>query len=692
MKISLNWLREYLDITLPVNVIDIVDGMTNLGIEVESVENQAETLKNFVIGKVLERTKHPNADKLSVCKVDAGTGEILNIVCGAPNVDSGQTVCVALVGAVVPNGEFEIKKAKLRGEVSEGMICSAKELNLGDDHTGIMVLDTDLPIGTPFSDYLKKNDVVFETGITPNRGDLLSHFGIARELGTLINRKISEPKLGIDIKINGNELKGRIEVVLENPNACKRYCGILVEGIKVGESPIWLKDRLTAVGLRPINNIVDITNFVMMECGQPLHAFDYDRIAGKKIIVKDADAVNEFITLDSKKRKLRRDVLLICDADKPVALAGIMGGENSEISNSTTSVFIESAYFDPVITRKSSKYLGLQTDSSYRFERGVDIDKTEWACKRAAQMIAEISSGNIVNGFIDEYPVKFEKLKVPLRVSQLGKIAGATYTGDQAVNLLEKIDVMKTGEENGELVFEIPQARREDLCREIDLIEEVIRIDGYDKIGIPEYDNISLDVNDYYNKEYDYISNIKNYLVGRGFHGVVTNTLVDQKLTSAFGDDFLSLINPSSDQMTVLRSNLFLSHLEVIRLNFDNMNNSLKLFEVGNTFKYGKDGKIGENKSFLMTLAGYYDLESSDIKPRYFDLLDIKGELKGLLEKLHIDIYNINYYNYTGNFEFQLIYEAKGNPVAVISKFSEKFLKKLNIEMPVFVCEIPSLV
>jgi len=675
-----------------VNVNDIVDGMTNLGIEVESVENQAETLKNFVIGKVLERAKHPNADKLSVCKVDAGTGEILNIVCGAPNVDSGQTVCVALVGAVVPNGGFEIKKAKLRGEVSEGMICSAKELNLGDDHSGIMVLDTDLPKGTPFSDYLKKNDVVFETGITPNRGDLLSHFGIARELGILVDKKICEPKLGIDKKINGNELKGRIEVVLENPTACKRYCGILVEGIKVGESPVWLKDRLSAVGLRPINNIVDITNFVMMECGQPLHAFDYGKIGGKKIIVKDADAIDEFITLDSKKRKLRRDVLLICDEDKPVALAGIMGGENSEISDSTTSVFIESAYFDPVITRKSSKYLGLQTDSSYRFERGVDIDRTAWACKRAAQMIAEITGGIIVNGFIDEYPEKFEKLKVPLRVSQLGKIAGTAYTGDQAVNLLEKIDVMKTGEENGGLVFEIPQSRREDLCREIDLIEEVIRIDGYDKIGIPDYDYISLDVNDYYNKEYDYISNIKNYLVGRGFHGVVTNTLVDQKLTSSFGDDFLSLINPSSDQMTVLRSNLFLSHLEVIRLNFDNMNNSLKLFEVGSTFKYEKDGKIGENKSLLMTLAGYYDLESSDIKPRYFDLLDIKGELKGLLEKLHIDIYNINYYNYTGNFEFQLIYEAKGNPVAVISKFSEKFLKKLNIEMPVFACEIPSLV
>jgi len=308
MKISLNWLRNYIDISLSVD--DLVKGLTDLGIEVESVENQQEKLNKFVIGKVIERSKHPNADKLSVCKVDAGTGDILNIVCGAPNVDTGQTVCVALVGAIVPNGGFEIKKAKLRGELSEGMICSAKELELGDDHSGIMVLDTELPVGTPFAEYLKQNDVILEIGITPNRGDLLSHIGVARELGALTGNKIIEPLLKNDF--SGGEIDSKISVEIENTKGCLRYCGSMVEGITIKESPEWLKSYLNAVGLRPINNIVDVTNYVMMECGQPLHAFDYNTISGKKIIVRSAGSDKKFRTLDSKDRTLRDDILMIC--------------------------------------------------------------------------------------------------------------------------------------------------------------------------------------------------------------------------------------------------------------------------------------------------------------------------------------------------------------------------------------------
>jgi phenylalanyl-tRNA synthetase beta chain len=687
MKISLNWLRQYLEINTPID--ELVNGLINLGIEVESVENQAENLNKFVIGKVIERKKHPNADKLSVCKVDAGTGEILNIVCGAPNVDAGHTVCVALVGAIVPNGQFEIKKAKLRGEVSEGMICSAKELNLGDDHSGIMVLDTDLPIGTPFGEYLGQNDVIIEIGITPNRGDLLSHLGIAVELGALLNQKVSEPALNINI--SGGGLKGKIMVEIKNPNGCNRYCGILVNDVTVKESPDWLKSYLTSVGLRPINNIVDITNYVMLECGQPLHAFDYDKIGGKKIIVEDAGDTKKFVTLDGKERELRNDILLICDAEKPVALAGIMGGANSEISDSTKNVFIESAYFNPVLTRKSSKFLGLQTDSSYRFERGVDIDRTEWACKRAAALICELGGGKIVNGFIDEYPAKFEKLVVDLRISQLNRITGIEFTKEQTVELLGKINIPMIREDGEKLYFEIPQSRREDLQREIDLIEEVIRLHGYEKISISEYDKISLDVKEYFDKETDFINNIKKYLVGGRYHEVVSNSLVDEKIVSSFRDDYISLINPSSSNMTVLRTNLYSGLFDIVKANFEHMNNTLRLFEVGNTFSYGKDGKVSENKSLLLALAGEYDVESTDIKPRYFDLLDIKAELKALLEKLNIANYNINYYNYKGNFEFQLEYEIKGNIIANISKFSSKFLKKLDIEKPVLVCEIPVL-
>lgn len=688
MKISLNWLRQYIDFDLSID--DLVKGFTNLGIEVESVENQAEKLDKFVIGKVIERAKHPNADKLSVCKVDAGTGEILNIVCGAPNVDSGQTVCVALVGAIIPNGEFEIKKAKLRGEVSEGMICSSKELNLGDDHTGIMVLQTDLPIGTPFAQYLKQNDVIIEISITPNRGDLLSHLGIALETGALTGHKVNEPKVtGLPA---GGEISKLISVNIKEPDACYRYCGTMVENITVRESPDWLKNHLSSVGLRPINNIVDVSNYVMMECGQPLHAFDYDKISGKKIIVKSASGTKKFTTLDGKERELRDDILLICDADRPVALAGIMGGANSEISDTTKNVFIESAYFNPVLTRKSSKFLGLQSDSSYRFERGVDIDKTKWASVRAAMLIAELGGGKIVNGLIDEYPHKLEKLKVGMRINYLNRISGSEYSKDKVIKLLGSIGINFAEDKNDMHYFEIPQSRREDLTREIDIIEEVVRLDGYDKIGEPDHESLKFEVNDFYGKEYDFVMKVRNYLVGRGFNEILSNSLVDEKLVSMFNEDYVSLLNPSSDQMTVLRTNLYQGMLDVVKMNFEHMNNSLKFFEVGNVFSYSKEGKIAENKSILLTLAGNYDVESADTKPRYFDILDIKAEVKGLLEKLNVEFYNINYYNYTGNFEFQLIYEIKGNSAAIVSKFSDKFLKKLNIDKPVLICEIPCLV
>lgn len=686
MKISLNWLRNYIDISLSVD--ELVKGLTDLGIEVESVENQQEKLNKFVIGKVIERSKHPNADKLSVCKVDAGTGEILNIVCGAPNVDTGQTVCVALVGAIVPNGGFEIKKAKLRGELSEGMICSSKELELGDDHSGIMVLDTELPVGTQFAEYLKQNDVILEIGITPNRGDLLSHIGVARELGALTGNKIKEPQLKNDF--SGGDLSKKIAVEIENTKGCLRYCGSMVEGITVKESPEWLKSYLNAVGLRPINNIVDVTNYVMMECGQPLHAFDYDTISGKRIIVRSAGNDKKFKTLDSKERTLRDDILLICDGEKPVALAGIMGGENSEISNSTTSVFIESAYFDPVLTRLSSKYLGLQSDSSYRFERGVDIDRSEWACKRAAELIAELGGGKITDGFIDNYPKRLGKLNVPLRLSHLKRIAGVEYSADLVKELLEKIDIKFISESDGEMLFEIPQARREDLTREIDLIEDVIRLNGYDKIAIPEYDNLYLDVRDFSNKEYDMLREVRKYIVGRGFKEVISNTLVEENFQKKFDVQYVSLLNPSSDKMNVLRQNLYVGMFEVIKLNFENSNNSLKLFETGSSFCINEKNEIIENKSILLVMAGERDVKSYSEKQRNFSILDMASEVEGLLGKLSVE--NIKKYDYNAQnalMDCSIEYKSRNNIICNIISFSGKFLNSIGIERPVIICQIP---
>jgi phenylalanyl-tRNA synthetase beta chain len=683
MKISLNWLRQYIDINAPVRELE--KGLIDLGIEVEAIEDQAGKLDKFVIGKVIERKKHPNADKLSVCSVDAGTGEILNIVCGAPNVDSGQTVCVALVGAIVPNGEFEIKKAKLRGEVSEGMICSARELNLGDDHSGIMVLDTDLPTGTPFAQYLKQNDVVFEIGITPNRGDLLSHLGIATELGALLSQKVKEPE--VRINAGGSDLKGKIEVAIENPEGCNRYCGILVNNITVRESPEWLKSYLVSVGSRLINNIVDITNYVMLECGQPLHAFDYDKIGGKKIIVKDAGSTKKFTTLDGKERELRSDILLICDAEKPVALAGIMGGANSEISDSTTNVFIESAYFNPVLTRKSSKFLGLQTDSSYRFERGVDIERTEWACKRAAALMAELGGGVIANGFIDEYPSRLEKLVVDLRVTRLNRITGIEFSKEQAVDLLGKINIPLVKEEGEKLYFEIPQARREDLLREIDLVEEVIRLHGYDNIKVSEYDTIALDTRNYANPVYDNMNIYKNYMISRGFSETITNTLVDNDEAALFTTDYVSLLNPSGKAMSVLRPNLMLGALHSIRHNFNYGAKSLKLFETGDVFYY-ENSHITENVNKILILAGNSEYEEVNKKDRLVDIYDMKGELEMLLGKFNIEINKLNDYYYGDYYDYRMEYFNQNIVIASITAFSKNFLKKFDIDKPVIVCEI----
>lgn len=685
MKISLNWLRDYIDIDLTVE--KLVKGLIDLGIEVEGVEDQSAVLKNFVIGKVVERAKHPNADKLSVCKVNAGTGELLNIVCGAPNVDAGQTVCVALVGAIVPNGGFEIKKAKLRGEPSEGMICSVKELNLGEDHAGIMVLDTQLPVGTPFSDYLKANDVILEIGITPNRGDLLSHIGVARELGALTGSQLKLPDAAINE--DGTELSQAISVEIEDPKGCLRYCGSMVRSVKVKPSPDWLQKKLLAVGLRPINNIVDVTNYVMIECGHPLHAFDYDKIGGKKIIVKRAGSTAKFTTLDGKERKLREDILMICDAEKPVALAGIMGGENSEISDSTANIFIESAYFDPVLTRLSSKFLALQSDSSYRFERGVDIERTKWACIRAANLIAELGEGGIAAGFIDSYPNKLEPLNVKMRSSHLNRIAGIEYSIEDAAKLLGKIGIRKLEGDKSEAVFEIPQARREDLQREIDLVEEVIRLDGYDKIAVPEYSQLYHDTRDFSGKEYDAISGIKKFLTGRGFKEIISNTLVDENLQKKFDAEYVSLLNPSNDLMSVLRSNLYIGLFEVLKVNFENSNNSLKLFEIGNTFNYNADGKIAENRNIMLVMAGEADMSSVDVKSRNYDIYDMIGEAEGLFEKLRVvNIKKFDYYSHNSVLESVVEYKTRNNTVARITGFSKKFLQSLNIERPVIVCEI----
>ncbi len=689
MKVSLNWIKEYIDISLPIN--RLVEGLISLGLEIESVENQSEKLTGFVIGKVVERKRHPNADKLTVCKVDIGTGKLLNIVCGAPNVDAGQTVCVARVGAIIPNGEFEIKKARIRGEDSEGMICSAKEMNLGDDHTGIMVLEDRLPIGSPFAEYLGYNDTVLDIGITPNRGDLLSYLGLSREIGVLENKRIRLPDF--QVKETEEDVNDFISVEIENPAGCYRYCGRLVKRVKVKESPEWLKSKLISSGLRPINNIVDITNFVMLESGQPLHAFDYDLIEGKRIIVKDSGTTASFTTLDGKKRGLREDILLICDSSRPVALAGIMGGENSEINDDTVNVFIESAYFDPVLTRKSSKFLGLQTDSSYRFERGIDIENTPIACDRAAQLMSELGGGDIARGLIDVYPNKAERYCIGLRLEFLSRITGINFAREQVIEILNKIELKFAEEKAGKLFFEIPLFRKDDLQREIDLVEEIARIYGYENIPDAEFDQMYYDTKEFDEVSNDFINNLRSYFASRGYKEIISDTLVDERHQKLFNDKYVRVLNPFSNEMNVLRSNLYVGALVSIRNNLNFKAQSLKLFEVGDTMCYS-DSKtnlipgIAEDKRLLLTAAGDFDVESVNIKTRSFDIFDLKGELQVLLEKMHIDNYKLNHYNYTGLFDYSIDFSKNNRVFGRIFKYSDNCLKFFDIDKSAYGCEI----
>jgi phenylalanyl-tRNA synthetase beta chain len=689
MKISINWLNQYVNINIPVD--EFVIKLQEIGFDIESVEKQADLYNNFVIGKVLEKSKHPNADKLSLCTVDIGT-EVFKVVCGAPNVDKDQTICFAKLGAVIPNSGFELKKAKIRGELSEGMICSAKELNLGEDHAGIMILDDKLPLGSPFSEYIGKNDVIIDLSITPNRGDLLSHIGVANEAAFILNQQLKIPEINFETD-KSDKIENYIDVIIEDKEQCKRYCGMFIKNVKVQDSPEWLKDYLLAVGLRPINNIVDATNYVMMECGQPLHAFDYRQINGKKIIVKDAGSLLKYTTLDSKERKLREDILMICDAEKPVGIAGIMGGENSEIINDTTEVFLESAFFDPVSIRISSKFIGLQTDSSYRFERGVAVDTVEWACKRASKLIAELSGGQIVEGFIDNYPATIDKKIVELSLNNLNKISGLSFDMETAKSLLTKIGIACESITDDSAKFSIPYSRSFDLDKDIDLIEEVVRMSGYNNIPLSDNDNIKLDVRNFHNSSYDFVNGLKNYISGRGYKEIISNTLLDENLVKLFEENYIPLINPSTIDMNVLRSNLMVGALQTVKYNFNFKAASLKLFEIGNVFKFNDKNKgyfdnIAENRHLLITIAGNYDLASLNQKSRLFDIFDLKGEVKVLLEKLNIANYKLNYYNYVNLNPNLIEFVLSNNIIARVFDFSAEILNSFDLKIPVICCEI----
>ena len=690
MKISLNWVKEYISVHETESINALQDKMISTGLDIEGVENEAGKLKNFVVGEVLEKIKHPDADKLSLCKVNVGGEENLSIVCGAPNVDAGQKVCVALIGAIIPNGDFEIKKSKIRGQLSEGMICSEKELNMSDNHDGIMVLDPKAKIGEKFADYIKANDVVFDIGITANRGDLFSHFGVAREIGALYNEKIKIP----EIKITESEKPTTelIKISIEANDVCKRFTGRVISNVTIKESPEWLKKRLRSVGLNPKNNIVDITNYVMFETGQPLHAFDYDKINGKEIIVKKAKDGDKFMTLDGKERVLNSESLMICDANGYSGIAGIMGGKNSEISDNTKNIFLESAYFDAVSIRKNSKKLGLMTDASQRFERGVDINMVKYASERATQLFMELAGGNVSKELYDVYPEKFEIVKVPVRVSKTNDVLGTELNEDEITGLLEKIEFKFTDKESDKLIFEVPEFRRLDVAREIDLIEEIARIYGYDNIEGEMNFNINVtNAANYGSRIFKLNREITEYLTGRGFNQILTNPLAEEKLLKKFAEDNDSIIplkNSISVEMDSMRTGMIYGMLKIIGFNFNNSGKdiSLKFFESGRIFK-NTEKKFKEEDRLIIAMSGKKDSESIFDGEKNFDFFDIKGEAEMFLYKLNLENFSLFYYNDNVSDGIKADIRINDEIIGEIYKIDSRLKKEFEIAQDVFTAE-----
>jgi phenylalanyl-tRNA synthetase beta chain len=480
MLISLDWLSDYVD--CPLSTERIAEGLTMAGLEVESISLRYPQLKNVIVGRIEGVEPHPNADRLKICLVRAGQApneEPLRIVCGAPNAWPGMVAPLALPGAELPGGL--VREAKVRGQVSAGMLCSQKELGLGEDHAGIWELSEDLPAGLPLDEALGIKDVLMEVGITPNRGDCLSIMGIAREVAALCKKSASYP--AIDLKESGSAVDTLASVTLEDPQGCPRYAARVIRGLKIGPSPAWLKNRVEAVGVRSINNVVDVTNYVMMELGQPLHAFDFNRLRGHRIVVRKAFAGERFTTLDSVERLLGEGTVLICDGEGPVAIGGVMGGLNSEIGPDTCDVLLESAYFDPVSIRRTSRRLGLKTEASYRFERATDPEGVLRALDRAAALMIEVAGGEVASGRIDIYPNPLKGCEIVLRVDKANSVLGTSLAVDQIKGLLELIEmrVDKTGPDL--LSVRVP-GFRSDITREIDLIEEVARLSGYDAIPV----------------------------------------------------------------------------------------------------------------------------------------------------------------------------------------------------------------
>ncbi|MBI1805360.1 MAG: phenylalanine--tRNA ligase subunit beta [Ignavibacteriae bacterium] len=698
MRVSLHWLKEYVDFTLSAE--DLAECLTMVGLEVESIEYQGKKYEKFVVGEVLEIAKHPNADRLSVCKVNTGK-EAHQVVCGAPNVAEGQKVAVGLVGAVVPHNQhdpdgkpFALSHVKVRNVDSYGMICSAYELDLGDDRNGIIVLDSNAKPGIPLARYLGREDTVIEVGITPNRPDAMSHIGIAREVAALLGKRIRLPK--VKVKKGSVPIKKVLTVVVEDTQRCPRYTARVIRNLQVVPSPGWLQNRLNSIGIRPVNNIVDITNYVLMEIGHPLHAFDYDKVAGQKIVVRLAQQDELFVTLDHKQRSLRSDTLLICDAERPIAVAGVMGGENSEISSSTTAIVIESAYFIPQCIRSSSKAFSLSTDASQRFERGADPNITLWAVDRAASLIQSIAGGEVLKGVIDVYPKKIQPKRITLRPTRVNEVLGTTLNHKEVSALLQKLNIRVAGKARKKVVsstsYVVP-TYRPDITEEIDLVEEVARVYGYNNIDTKTESLIKFYS---YAPEWEFADELRNCLIGGGYSEVIVNSMQEKSQARLASDKVVEIANPISKDMGALRTSLIPSMLGVIRHNIFHGVKDLRLFEIGKAYFHDPSIADGtslqgfvEKERLLLALTGIVEPVSWGRKPRSVDIFDAKGELQVLFNKISLDkIKFIPYSTTDALIDTGLHVEINGQHVGMVGSIRKGLLSMFEIEQDVYIGEL----
>lgn len=642
MNISYNWLKEYLNIDLDIDTVSKL--LTDTGLEVEgvdTVESIKGGLKGIVIGEVLTKAQHPNADRLSITTVDVGNKVPLHIVCGAPNVGIGQKVPVATIGAMIysEDDSFKIKKGKIRGEVSEGMICAEDELGLGKGHDGIMVLDADAKVGTPASDYFKlENDTVFEIGLTPNRSDAMSHLGVARDLMTVLKLKgekvtIKRPNIK-GFAIDNTDLPIAIEV--KDQEACPRYAGVSISGIQVAPSPEWIQKRLTAIGLTPINNVVDVTNYVLHETGQPLHAFDVAAITGNKVIVQQLADRSKFTTLDEVERELSSEDLMICNSQEGMCIAGVFGGIKSGVTENTTQIFLESAYFHPVSVRKTAKYHGLNTDASFRFERSTDPNLVVYALKRAALLIQEIAGGHISSEITDLYPNPIPNFEVSLAYSKVDRLVGEKIDRTIIQSILTDLEIKILKATDEALELSVPPFRS-DVQRAEDIIEEILRIYGYNTIAIPSQLRSSLSYVD--KPDAERIQNmVSDLLSSKGFNECINNSLTKTSHTELINElsteHQVELLNPLSQDLNGMRQSLLFSGLENISYNINRKNADLKLYEFGKT--YHKYEEYTENRKLILLACGRQKGESWGSRNDKVDLFWLKEQVEHLLIRLGI--------------------------------------------------------